>query len=782
MCIQIEGVVMNQAFISRKKEGATELIQDHLREVGAYSKICSNKFGVQTIGYLAGLLHDFGKYSQAFQDRIYNDIDNGAIHSQQGAKFVLEHEQADLLKEIIAQIIFAHHGSLLDGVDSDGELPMYDKLSKNEAKLDYESTKQRFQDEFSNFNFEELLMQAKDELLAFFQNLRQNSELEKEQNFYLHLLTKAVYSGLIDADRTCAYLFDMDKVRQFQEPTRDWQKLSEKLEEHLQNFSNVSQLNQMRQKISNQCLEKAPFETGIYQLNVPTGGGKTLSSLRFALNHAEQNKKDHIVYVVPYLSVLDQTANTIKEALDYQESDDYILEHHSNVLRPEGDEENSHYRLLTSSWDSPIILTTMVQFLETIYSNKGSNLRKLHNMANGILIFDEVQALPTKCTHLFNLAINFLNQIGNATILLCTATQPILDKVDRPIILSENPNLVDLSEEDLSVFKRTNIVDQTNSEYSVDALTELIRQQISESKSTLAIFNTKKPAQDVFEAVKKLDGCHPFFLSTGLCAAHRIDVLNQVKQSLNDENETTVLISTQLVEAGVDLSFECVIRAQAGLDSIVQAAGRCNRSGEFGGVKDVFVISMADENLSKLTEIKEGKEVCKRIFRENSGENFLSAPCLSQYYSYYFFNQEDKLDYRVNKTTLYQLLSTNYDHRKAYENIYKKEFRGLIPAFKEAANHFSVIDSNQTAVIVPYNLEAQELIDEFETSYDVTRNKRILEKLQKYSVSLYSFGLSKLEKEHAIRVIKDSIIVLDKAYYKADLGLVFSAELEGLFV
>lgn len=538
----------------------------------------------------------------------------------------------------------------------------------------------------------------------------------------------------------------------------------------------------MRQKISDQCLEKAAFETGVYQLNVPTGGGKTLSSLRFALNHAEKNKKDHIIYVVPYLSVLDQTANTIKEALGYQESDDYILEHHSNVLRPEGDEENSHYRLLTSSWNSPIILTTMVQFLETIYSNKGSNLRKFQNMANSILIFDEVQALPTKCTHLFNLSINFLNQIGDSTILLCTATQPILDKVDRPIILSETPNLVELSVEDLAVFKRTNIVDQTNNAYSTDGLTEFIRQQISEEKSTLAIFNTKKQAQDIFEAVKKLDGCHPFFLSTGLCAAHRIDVLNQVKKSLDDKNEITVLISTQLVEAGVDVSFECVIRAQAGLDSIVQAAGRCNRSGEFGGVKDVFVINIKDENLSKLTEIKEGKEVCKRIFRENSGEDFLSALCLTQYYNYHFFNQKDKLDYKTNKTTIHKLLSTNYDNSVAYENIYKKKFNGLVPAFKEAAKSFSVIDSNQTAVIVPYNIEAQELIDEFEYSYDVLRKKRVLEKLQKYSISLYSFGLSRLEKEHAIRVVSDSIIVLDKANYKDDLGLVFSAELEGLFV
>lgn len=773
---------MRQPFISRKKDGSKELIRDHLREVGDYSKCCSAKFGLPTFGYLAGVLHDFGKFSDSFQERIYNDIDNGAIHSQQGAKFILEQKQVAIVKEIIAQVIFAHHGSLLDGVDSDGELPMFDKLSNNEAKFDYENAKKRFENEFDNLNFTALLNQASDELMLFCQHFLQDEQAKKELPFYIHLLTKAIYSGLIDADRTCAYLFDIDEERKYSEPVRKWQELSESLEKYLQKFSNVDKLNQMRQKISDQCLEKAAFETGVYQLNVPTGGGKTLSSLRFALNHAEKNKKDHIIYVVPYLSVLDQTANTIKEALGYQESDDYILEHHSNVLRPEGDEENSHYRLLTSSWNSPIILTTMVQFLETIYSNKGSNLRKFQNMANSILIFDEVQALPTKCTHLFNLSINFLNQIGDSTILLCTATQPILDKVDRPIILSETPNLVELSVEDLAVFKRTNIVDQTNNAYSTDGLTEFIRQQISEEKSTLAIFNTKKQAQDIFEAVKKLDGCHPFFLSTGLCAAHRIDVLNQVKKSLDDKNEITVLISTQLVEAGVDVSFECVIRAQAGLDSIVQAAGRCNRSGEFGGVKDVFVINIKDENLSKLTEIKEGKEVCKRIFRENSGEDFLSALCLTQYYNYHFFNQKDKLDYKTNKTTIHKLLSTNYDNSVAYENIYKKKFNGLVPAFKEAAKSFSVIDSNQTAVIVPYNIEAQELIDEFEYSYDVLRKKRVLEKLQKYSISLYSFGLSRLEKEHAIRVVSDSIIVLDKANYKDDLGLVFSAELEGLFV
>ncbi|MDR0921146.1 MAG: CRISPR-associated helicase Cas3' [Lactobacillales bacterium] len=781
---------MEREFISRKLKLSddvekTELIRNHLREVAEYSGKCSEKFGLPTIGFLVGLLHDFGKYSDIFQERIREDLDNGAIHSQQGAKFILEQNACVLLKEIIAQTIFAHHGGLLDGADSDGERPMYSKLFNNEKKLEYEIAKERFLNEFSEVDFNELLEISEKEFGEFFLKIYRDKKLQKDFFFYLNLITKAIYSGLVDADRTCAYLFGVNRERKYQTPKRIWNTLIPKLENYLSKYTTENKLDRMRKKISNQCFEKGKTtSTGIYQLSVPTGGGKTLSSLRFAINHAKRMEKDHIIYIVPYLSVLDQTAKSIKEALDYQE--DYILEHHSNVLRPENKKDNDNYRLLTSSWDAPIILTTMVQFLETIYSNKGTDLRKFHNMANSVLIFDEVQALPVKCTHLFNLAINFLNQIANSTILLCTATQPILDKVKRPIVLSEYPDLVELSEEEQEIFRRTEIVDQTAIPYTPASLAEFIEKQVGEKKNTLAIFNTKTQAESVFKETQKYTSSKVFFLSTSLCPAHRMNVLEQVKKNLKESDTPIVLISTQLVEAGVDVSFECVIRAKAGLDNIVQAAGRCNRSGEFEGTREVFVITMKGENLSRLPEIESGKDGCSRIFREKKGKDFLSKECLEQYYNYYFFGHEEdnELDYLLPGTdkgkTIYRLLSDNPEKCKAYKDITRQKFEGLPSAFKEASDNFFVIDKNQFSVVVPYNEEAEKLIYNYEklSANDFSKKKAVLRKLQRYSVSLHECILKKLEKEHAIWVVNEGFYSIDKSNYNDELGVISDKNVE----
>ncbi|MDR0880126.1 MAG: CRISPR-associated helicase Cas3' [Clostridioides sp.] len=793
---------MEDEFISRKEEVSgkisTELVRDHLLEVAERSKNNLEKIGLANVGYLVGLLHDIGKYSDSFQERIKSDIDNGAIHSQQGAKFILEQNSHLLLKEMMAQVIFAHHGGLLDGIDRDASLPMYDKLANNEDKLEYETVKERFKNEFPEMDFEDLFDKSEKELSDFLNKNFQDEILMKERYFYLNLLTKVIYSSVVDADRTCAYKFTIgenqgdnlskmsnNKQSLYKDSTPRWDILSQNLEENLAKFTDECELDKMRQKISNQCLERG-LNTGVgaYQLNVPTGGGKTFSSLRFALNHAEQNKKNHIIYVIPYLSVLDQTAKNIKMALNYKEDDNYILEHHSNVLPQEVEEKNNDYRLLTSSWQSPIIITTIVRFLESIYSNKGSDLRKFHNMANSVIIFDEVQALPVKCTHLFNLGVNFLTKMVDTTVLLCTATQPILDKVKRPVLLHDKPNLVELSDEELSIFKRTNIVDKTQAEYTAEILSEFIEQQVSQNKNTLAIFNTKKQAEEVFKEVNKIANCKAFFLSTSLCAAHRLEVLKQVKVSLKNENEITVLVSTQIVEAGVDISFECVIRAQAGLDNIVQAAGRCNRNGEFNGIREVFVVKIKDEDLSRLQSIKQGRHDCKRIFGENHGADFSSKKCLEQYYDYYFFEFEDELDYKVGNKTIYELLSDNYNNRKAYENVKECKFRGLSPAFKEASEKFSVIDKNQVTVIVPYNDEAENLIGEFTNlpKNDFNRKKSILKQLQRYSVSMYNFSIKKLEEENAIFIVADSFIALKKNYYNEELGVVFNATLDPLFI
>ena len=253
-----------------------------------------------------------------------------------------------------------------------------------------------------------------------------------------------------------------------------------------------------------QCKESGSRPKGIYTLSVPTGGGKTLSSLRFALEHAKTHGLKRIIYVIPYLSILDQTADTIRDIIG-NEYDQYVLEHHSDIDPVESDEEDEHRKLLTSRWDSRIILTTMVQFLETIYSNKASKLRKFHNMSEAVLVFDEIQALPVKCVHLFNNAVNFLHVFGNSTIVLCTATQPHLNKVERPIILSDNHPLVTLTRSDRKVFERVRLEDRSQSPMSHVQIAELAKAQLDAGKSTLIILNTKGDAREVYKACKSLD-------------------------------------------------------------------------------------------------------------------------------------------------------------------------------------------------------------------------------------------------------------------------------------
>jgi CRISPR-associated endonuclease/helicase Cas3 len=543
--------------------------------------------------------------------------------------------------------------------------------------------------------------------------------------------------------------------------------------------------------ISVQCKQSGERERGIYSLTIPTGSGKTLSSLRFALEHAKKHKLDHIIYVIPYLSVLDQTAKKIREVFAEMD-EDFILEHHSNVEIPETDDDEEKYKLLTSRWDSPIILTTMVQFLETIYSNKASRLRKFHNMGNSVIIFDEIQALPIKCVHLFNDAVNFLQIFAKSTILLCTATQPHIHNVDRPVKISENPNIVTLTDKEKQCFERVAIrpiQDKDDAQgiiklkqLTFDELAELVKEQLDSGKSTLVVFNTKKDAAKLYEKCKSVD-CEKAFLTTNLCPAHRLKILERVRDNLKPESKKlTLCISTQLIEAGVDISFDCVIRVVAGLDSIIQASGRCNRNGESKTPQIVYIVKLKEENLSRLAEIKDGQEKTERVIREMHGKNLLSEEAINLFYKYYFYEQKNKMDYNIKgeKNTIYNLLNNNTLEMNAYQDQNCKKYDGLPCAFKTAAENFSVIDKGQTGIVVPYG-DAEEIKKQFEASYDPKEKMRKLKELQKYTVSVYSNTLEQLVKEKAFTIIDQCFYFLDKEYYDDELGLSLDSKFPFLY-
>ena len=734
-----------------------QTVSDHITNVATLSKAFACVFNCGKTAYLAGLLHDIGKFTKAFQEYLERSLKGEkvtrgeVIHALQGAKFIEEKIKNPVVADILGNVIASHHGGLFDCI-TNGEKTLSVKTQKGEDQLHYAEAVENFYPDINESEIES-------EIINFCKRGQQNG---LDLAFMLHLLTKAIFSCVVDADRCDSAGLTVN------ETIPDWTHLIQMLQSYLQQpkFKDDSAIGKARNGISGQCRHGAARQQTIYTLSVPTGGGKTLSSLLFALEHAKKHRLKRIIYVIPYLSILDQTASELhKIFMDH--SGDLILEHHSNMELPEEEEEEEQHRLLTSRWDSPIILTTMVQFLETIYSNKASKLRKFHNMSEAVIVFDEIQALPIKCVHLFNDAINFLQTYGKSTILLCTATQPHLHRTKRSVLLGDKPELVTITPKEKKIFKRVRIVDKTLPAKDHTQILALAKKQIEQGKSTLVILNTKADARKVYE-LSNLIECEKAFLTTDLCPAHRLNILERLRNNLDPKTKRlTLCVSTQLIEAGVDISFDCVIRAEAGMDSIIQAAGRCNRNKENSTLQSVFVIDVLDENLSLLPEIEDGKSVTARVFREKKDSTLLSDEVIGLFYQYYFYNQKDDMDFNIkgNKTTIYSLLNDNPLGTIAYENRNNKKYYGLPSAFQTAADNFSVIKGGQTGIVVPYG-NALQLVSDFQYCQDPKEKMRILKTLQKYTVSVYSHTLEKLGK--AISVIDNSFYLLSPDYYDTE--------------
>ena len=582
----------------------------------------------------------------------------------------------------------------------------------------------------------------------------------------------------------------------------DWDEMERLLDARLAAFDKVSKeskspLDRVRALISSQCAEQATRTPGIFTLSVPTGGGKTLSSLRFAIRHARANGLNRIVYVIPYLSIIDQTACDFRKIFG-DRADDWLLEHHSNfLLESDNEDDEKRYDLGTQRWDTPVIVTTMVQFLESVMSNKASDLRKFHNMMRSVFVFDEVQALPVKCTHLFNATVNFLHKFGGSSCVLCSATQPALAKVQRPIHLSPSPDLVSLPDADKALFRRTVLIDQTSPELTCEEIADLALSRIRQGKSTLVVVNTKAEARKVFSCLGASDD--NYFLSTDLCPAHRLDVIDKMRMALdrnNDNRKRPVLcVSTQLIEAGVDISFDCVIRVEAGFDSIVQVAGRCNRHGRSSSPQEVIIVRVKDEKLGNLAEIELGKRLTDRLIRDY----LLGTPeqALEVYYQYKFGDSEQKIlmDYPTSKdfpksgTMLFNVLGKNTLAAQAFKNAHDNDsYQGLHSAFQFAAEHFAVIDGAHIGVVVPYirpggTPEVQSLVSDFIATGERLRatfdrevraaifreRSRILRRLQQYTISVYP------SREVAIQQmasrIEDAFYLLSPDRYDPVIGL-----------
>lgn len=779
-------------YISRiSNDNREQLNIDHLRECADYAYRLGEKVCVPNIAYLTSLFHDMGKFSESFLNYLNASHEagenrkiskNSVVHSIQGAKYLYELQNTGrnieeaIVKEIISMCIANHHGGLMDGITADGDTPFRDRMQNESDHYHYTEVIRTFSESGVLTEAPQIIMgRCVEEMKEFLDKCR---KYRLNYSFMIHFLTKYIYSCLVDADRYNAYCFEAEIPMDYSFMPL-WDDYILRLEDKVRSFPVNTDINRLRHEVSEMCFNAAARAAGVYLLNVPTGGGKTLSSLRFALNHAKNRNLDHIIYVIPYLSVLEQTVNDIKIALKYDDKkEDFLLEHHSNWSISDDEKEAQAHSLLTDRWDSPIIVTTMVQFLESIYSEKSGRLRKLHNMSNAVVIFDEVQSLPVKCTHLFNEAVNFLHNMANCTILLCTATQPPFHEAYRRLYLSDSPSLIfDMTSCFLDL-GRTRVIDDTiRGGYSMEALSQFVLERYLEEGNCLIILNTKKDAKALLSAVERLvkkegDGSERIvYLSTDMCAQHRLDVISAMK---NNGLERTICISTQLIEAGVDISFRCVIRAMAGLDSIAQAAGRCNRNGEEEKAKKVHLVNIADEDLSFLPDIKCGADITWRILAEKR-DDLLAPDVLERYYIEYYSKQASKMDYSLKSgSSIYDFLAENQKGTDAFRNKGGKDIPALRQAFQSAGKQFSLIDQQTISIFVPY-AEGEGLLKKYRKA-GIKEKNRLLRQLGKYSVSIYQWQLKKLAEQGALTMENDQIWILNTQFYSEKSGVIYESE------
>ena len=801
----------------RKSDGQIQSVQAHLKETAVLAKAFAKKLNLELAGELLGLMHDFGKYSRKFQKYIHDetgllnpDLDdeestpNGSKvdHSTAGAQWVYRELRkfgvaqgiGELFGQMLGLCIASHHGEgLIDCLDGEGNA-IWKKRFEKEDELTHLAECEQNADEAVQQKAHELVGEnlIRSLLNAVKLILSEQTTNNKIKEFYLGCLARFLFSCLIDADRINSSDFEREDQKDVRRLTKkpDWQSAIDKLEGKLAGFENRYPIDEIRRKISDDCLKRSVDSQGIYTLTVPTGGGKTLASLRYALHHAQKHNLDRIIYIIPYTSIIDQNAQAVREIL----GEDWVLEHHSN-LEPE--KQSWQDKLLSENWDKPIVFTTMVQFLDAWFGGGTRGARHIHPMTNSVLIFDEIQTLPVKCVHLFCNVLNWLTKFGKSTVVLCTATQPLLGESSlrnfpegkRESIaargflrLPENVEIMGKHQDLDNLFADLSRVEIRFNEkaggWNVEEAGIFLLEQFQMTPSCLFIVNTKKWAQELYQYCQK-QNVPPealFHLSTHQCAAHRKAIFDTIKACLKNK-QPVICISTQLIEAGVDISMACVIRALGGLDSIAQAAGRCNRHGEKEGKGQVWVLNLQEQDFTQiLPDIQAGKTHAERVFRDFAGQDILQPAAMERYFEYYFYQRCDEMVYSIQNSATGSLLDWLSDNAlNSYSeknNKRSKQFPLLMQSFKSAGRAFQAIDAPTHAVIVPYG-EGAELIAKLCGEWNPQEMYHTLQKAQRYSVNVFPKVWDKLQKENALHetIEGSGIYYLKERHYNDEFGL-----------
>lgn len=715
------------AHSSENTERSWQTISEHLGKAAETAKNYASKFNAGEFGYICGMLHDLGKYSYKFQQKLQG-ANLRVDHSTAGAKEVIN-LCGETIGKLLAYCIAGHHSGLPNyGTAASTEGTLYARLNKEIE--DYSS----YQNELDLTSVKNL------------PNLPVSPIDKKHQGFTLSFFIRMLYSCLVDADFIDTETYMSDTLKPRGNNATIFQ-LNSVFDEFLSNLKcDETKINIKRKDILECCLSIAKRETGLYTLTVPTGGGKTYSSLAFALNHAMINGLKKIIYVIPYTSIIEQNAKVFKDVL----GEENILEHHSNYQFDNTDCEdilavNQKLKLASENWDIPIVVTTNVQFFESLFSNKSSKCRKIHNIAKSVIIFDEAQMLPIEYLKPCLLAVSELVKNYGSTAVLCTATQPSINELlpssINPIEIMNNPRQLYEDFKKVKVVKRGELDDDT------------LADELNKLEQVLCIVSTRKHAKEIFN---KLDG-NRFHLSTLMCPVHRQKTLTEIRQRLNDKQPCKV-VSTQLIEAGVDVDFPVVYRSIAGIDSIVQSAGRCNREGCLP-TGNVFVFKPVSEYAKVKGYLERTAKVADMVFRKYDDPISLDA------IDYYF-------------KMLYDIEGEQALDKKCVLDCFEEKCKQLEFDFQTAAEKFKLIESNTYSIVIPYNEAAIKLLNEAQFS---PYPRSVARKLQPYTISIYEYEYKTLLKNAALKTINDSFIILEnfEKNYDRNTGIIIPKDTYG---
>ena len=704
---------METYFAHIRPDGEKQTVQAHLRDTGALCGDFASRFGERERGELMGCAHDIGKLSDAFQRRLAGGpkVD----HATAGALECMKK------KDIVAAgCVAGHHSGLPDfgnpRVEMAGSSTLAGRLKKRPGK------------DIPEYDWHEELPDP-------------GAMPRFGDPYSMSFLTKMLYSCLVDAD-----FLDTERFMSGGTVARgDYDELPvlmERLQAYVRPwFPANTELNEKRCRILERCMGSAEHPQGLFTLTVPTGGGKTVASLAFALRHALKHGMERVIYVIPYTSIIEQNADVFRKILGEKN----VVEHHSGVILDEDDEVNSdnvHQRLATENWDAPVIVTTAVQFFESFYHNRSSQCRKLHNVANSVVIFDEAQMIPAGQLLPSVGVIAQLVRYFHTTAVLCTATQPVLEDLLCSFVPDLTAREICPDREDLyRSFRRVSY--RNGGKLSHEALCR----ELAEHKQVLCIVNTRQEAQKVFE---DLPDEGKFHLSTLMHPNHRRATLSEVRRILKSGG-TCRLVSTSLIEAGVDVDFPAVYRELAGLDSIAQAAGRCNREGKRSADSSIVTYFETERTAPLLQRVNIG--AAREALAD--GDDPGAPMTMRRYFQ-----------------SWRSLRGDNLDQSNAVGSL-RRGIRGCSFPFETVAKNFHFIDQENYTVYIPQG-EGKELCERIRNGCADRRDYR---KIGQFAVQVYKSHYRQMVSAGDVIPVHENAGLLNNLdLYRAETGLSLTVE------